>query len=154
MQTDDQLINAALKYDAPPAAVLLQFERLGDRAFDEIRRRLDEGKLPPRRQVFALRRLALLTRQACANRTEELLELALVRLQDESAIVRSGATNTAIWITLGLERNPTRASKAENRPGAKPRLRERIQAEVTRALARGLDPQQEKFARDFLGNKI
>jgi hypothetical protein len=131
---------------------LLEFERLGDVAFDEICRRMTAQSLPPHVQALALRRLALLARQACAKRKEELLDLALERLNSDDFIVRSGAANVAIWTTMILERTPSLVSRAENKPGATPSLRERVKVAVAQALQLGLDKAQTKFAREFLAH--
>jgi hypothetical protein len=109
---------------------LLAFERLGHPAFDEICRRLRSGKLNPRQQVLALRRLA---RQFCAGRKEEILDLALERMESDNEIIRSGAVNTGIWMTRILEGAPNLASRPENKPGATPSLGERVRAKVRRA---------------------
>jgi hypothetical protein len=142
---DDVLSNQEFDDD-----VLLRVERFGDTAFDEIRRRLMSQSLSPLQQVLALRSLARLTRQACAMRKDEVLELAVELLKSDDPFVRSGAVNTAIWISRMLEDNPNLVSRAENRPGANPSLRERVKAAVGPALRLGVDEEQTEFARKYL----
>ena len=144
---DDVLNNQEFDDD-----VLLRVERLGDTAFDEIRRRLMSRSLSPLQQVLALRSFARLTRQACAMRKEEVLELAVERLKSDDPFVRSGAVNTAIWISIMLRDNPNLASKAENRPGANPSLKERIKAAVGHAVQLGVDEEQAEFAGEYLAH--
>jgi hypothetical protein len=144
---DDVLSNQEVGDD-----VLLRFERLGDTAFDEICRRLMSQSLSPSQQVLALRRLVRLMRQFCAMRKEELLELAVERLKSDDPFVRSGAVNTAIWTAIMLQENPSLASKAENRPGANPSLRERVKAAVGHAVRLGVDEEQAEFAREYLAH--
>jgi hypothetical protein len=146
------VVRKALRESDPPGSVLLELEKLGDAAFDEIRQRLRGGGLSSREEVNALRRLSLLTRQACLGRKEEVLELAIERLSSDSRIVRSGAVHMVIATTLILEEYPTRASKAENRPGAVPSLRKRVQADVARAVERGIEEREVEFARRFLAD--
>jgi hypothetical protein len=144
---DDVLSNKQVGDD-----VLLRFERLGNTAFDEICRRLKSQSLSPLQQVLALRRLVRLTRQVCALRKEELLELAVARLKSDDPFVRSGAVNIAIWTAITLQENPGLVSKAENRPGANPSLRELVKTAVGQAVRLGADEEQAEFAREFLAH--
>jgi hypothetical protein len=144
------LINKVLNNEGDDG--LLEFERLGHPAFDEICHRLRSGSLNPRQQVLALRRLARLARQSCLERKEEILDLALERMESDSEIIRSGAVNTGIWMTRILENVPNLAFRPENKPGATPSLRERVKARVNRAAQRGLDPVQRRLAEEFLSD--
>jgi len=106
--------------------------------------------LPPTQQEWALRVLARLTRQNCAKRKEEVLDLALENLKSDNPIVRSGAVNTAIWSVLILEGNPGLVTMPENLPAATPSLRDRVKAAVGQAVQRGVDEKQARFARRFM----
>jgi hypothetical protein len=96
--------------------------------------------------------LSHLTRQACFSRKEEVFDQVLRHVASDSLIVRSAAVHMAIWTTFILERFPQRAMREENRPGAKPSLRERVQQIVRRALDRGLNAEVTELARRFLSN--
>jgi hypothetical protein len=144
------LIDNVLRSEDVGDDVLLRLEKLGDAAFDEIRRRLMSELLAPPQQVLALRRLVRLTRQVCAMRKEELLELAIERLKSDDSTIRSGAVNTAVWTAAVLEQNPNLALRPENRPGATPTLRERVKAAVGRAVQLGVEERQAEFAREYL----
>jgi hypothetical protein len=85
-------------------------------------------------------------------RKEELLELAVERLKSDDPFVRLGAVNTAIWTVIMLEVNPNLASKAENRPGASPSLRERVKVAVGHAVRLGVDGEQAEFAGENLAH--
>jgi hypothetical protein len=154
MTMDDEqraLVDQILNREEIGGDVLLEMERMGDVAFDEIHRRLSSSLLSPRQQVLALRRLARITRQARNRRKEELLDLAVERLKSDSRIVRSGAANIAIWTAATLEKNPNLVTRDENRSGATPSLRERIRSAIAEAVNLGLDETQDKFSRDYLG---
>ncbi|MBS2030981.1 MAG: hypothetical protein JST54_23970 [Deltaproteobacteria bacterium] len=83
----------------PGSQVLLELERIGEPAFDEISRAIREAGLRPLEQIRALRMLALLTRQACQSRRRDLLDLALSQMQSTDIRVRSAAANMAIGVT-------------------------------------------------------
>jgi hypothetical protein len=138
--------------DEPLPGIMLDLERLGDEAFDAIQGELNSGRLAPWQQINALRSLSYLTRQQCLSRKEEVLDQVLRYIESDDRNVRSVATHMAIWSTFILERFPHRAMRKENRPGANPSLRERIQHIVRRALGRGLDAEQAELARRFLNN--
>jgi hypothetical protein len=148
--TQQDLIDAVLSSEGVDDDVLLAVERLGDAAFDELSQRLRTGLLAPLQQVLALRTLSRLTRQNCAMRKEEVLELAVDRFRSDSRIVRSGAVNTAIWTAITLEENPKLATRQENRPGATPGLRARVKKALSHAVQLGIDEEQAEFARAYL----
>lgn len=147
-----EVVRTVIEIEEADPGVMLEFERLGDEAFDAICAELQSDRLTPQQQVNALRSLGRLTRQQCFDRKEAALEEALRLTESTSQIARSGGVNAAIWATLSLERFPERASRPENRPGAKPSLRQRVQQVVRRAVERGLDAEQDKFARRFLND--
>jgi hypothetical protein len=138
--------------EEPLPVVMLELERLGDEAFDIIQDELKSGRLTPKQQINALRSLSHLTRQQCFPREEELFDQILRHTTSDSRAVRSVAVHMAIWSTFILERFPQRATREENRPGAKPSLRERVQRVVKKALERGLDPKEAELAQRFLKN--
>ena len=148
-----QQILDTLKEPNPSYAKLRALEKLGEPAFDVIAGLLRGGELRSAHRLHALRRLALLTRQQCFERTEELLRLAFAAMQDTDQTLRSGATSMAITVTAILEKNPNPIRSPEMKPGAKPSLREQVQAKVRLALKLGLTEQEADFARKFLANE-
>jgi hypothetical protein len=148
-----QLVMETLRRPDPPSNKLLALERLGDEAFDLIVALFRSDELKPIQRVYALRRLARLTRQECYGRTEELFRLTLSVLDDPDRVLRSGATRAAIVLTWLLERNPRPIRSEELKPGSKPSLREQVQARVRVALELGLDDEDAELARKFLANE-
>jgi hypothetical protein len=106
----------------------------------------------PKQQRLVLRRLSLLTSQACAGRKEELLDLAMELLLSPDRVIGSGAVHMVICTVVILENTPSLVSRPENKPGATPTLRERIKAAVARAVQLGPNKRQDKFAREFLAH--
>jgi hypothetical protein len=153
-RNEEKIITEALRHASPSQETLRGLERCGDVAFDSIKDALLAGSLSPRERINGLRRLSFLSRQACFERKEEVLALALDALKDSDLAVRSGAANMVIGTTLLLERSPHRIKKDSYKPGARPSLREQMQAAVSEAAARGLDPEQTEYAQEFLANKV
>ena len=143
------LIGHVLSHEDASDHSLLTFEKLGGPAFVEIVGQLRAGLLSPKQQVLALRGLARLTR-ACPDRKEELLDLAMELLGSPDPVIRSGAINTTIWTAVILENTPSLVSRAENRPGAMPSLRDRVKVVVARAVELGVA--QDELAREYLAH--
>ncbi|MEJ7734399.1 MAG: hypothetical protein WKG00_35030 [Polyangiaceae bacterium] len=114
------MIEKCIKQENPSGDALLRMERAGDEAFDVIRDALIERPLGAHQKINALRRLALLTRQQCQERKEEVLDLALRSMRDESILVRSAATNAAIALVRLLEKLPAARFRTKYPVGAKP----------------------------------
>jgi hypothetical protein len=144
------LIRKVLSNECADDHVLLEFERLGELAFDEIVRQYRAGLLTPEQRRLILRRLALLSRHACADRKEEVLDLGLELLESPDRTIRSAAVTTTIWAVVLLESTPSLVSRAENRPGATPSLRARVKAAVRHALELGINESEVEFAHEFL----
>jgi hypothetical protein len=137
---DEQFVRAQLrKKDLSPKHAF-RLEQLGDAAFDFIVKEAWPG-LRGVEQVWALRRLVLLSRHFCVSRKPELVELALSLASTDEIEVRSGAVAIAIGV-LGLLEQLRNTDTAP--------LRARVRAVVTAALERGLDQDQGDYARRFL----
>lgn len=134
-----QLVKAAIDVGVSPWESL-EFQRLGDEAFDSILAELDKGQLAPRQQINALRALALLTKEFVPLRWEEVLDRGLPLATSDNIEVRSAAVNAAVWMTFILEGL------------GRPSPRERVQPVVSQAMNLGLDPEQASLAQGFLRN--
>lgn len=145
-----QLVLDTLTKDSPPPANLLKLERLGNDAFDFIVALLKDGKLKALQRRNAIRRLALLTRHQCFDRTDELLSISLDEMRSDDRCLRSGATICAVVAAQILTRSPNWISSPRFLPGAEPSLADVVKSAVQEALGLELDPGVEKFARQFL----
>lgn len=147
-----ELVGEALSKENADGRVLLEFERLGEPAFDEIVRQYRAGLLTAEQQRLMLRRLALLSRQACPNRTEEVVDLGMELLGSADRAIRTTVITTTIWGVALLEHTPSLVATAENSIGVLPSLRERVKAAVRHALELGIDESDADFAREFLAH--
>ena len=152
MKEPELIIRRVLELRDPPGKLLLELERLGALAFDEIARKLQQGELDPKQRVNALRRLALLTRQACQERKDDLLELGLRECDSDDSSVRSNAVMLVMTLTALLERFPNHAIRPENKPGAVPSLRSRVGRQVGDAVGRGVDNATARQVQEFLAS--
>jgi len=145
-----QLVMETLSVANPSPSKLVALERLGDEAFDLIVDVFKRQELRAQKRVNAIRRLGLLTRQQCFDRTEELLQLVLNTTGDSDRSVRAAATSAAILRTSLLEENPRSVRSPKLNPGTNPALREHINQRVRQALDLGLVQQDAELAKRFL----
>jgi hypothetical protein len=152
MSIDEQLLREALRVQPTEVEEYegdLSVESMGDEGFDWIVRELRGGELSVSETVRGLRLLARLTRQFCAERKGELLDVAMALAQSSRAQpeVRSAAAHIAVMnaqIAKGL-RDP---QKSYGR--ASDVVQTQVSQAVRRALEVGLTREVDGFVREYL----
>jgi hypothetical protein len=120
---------------------LLEVEAMGTPAFGALEQFLESGELREQEKVNALRALGILSRHACRDRVDEVVNWAMRLTSDGSKDVRSAAAEAAIWSFMTLEQTSGTRSKD---------VILRLRDALSGALENELAAESTQFVRRFL----
>lgn len=145
-ETIERVMRATDEDDFDPTSLGVEFEKSGDAAFDAIFSRLDLATTSDPGRIRALRTMALLCRQFCVSRRLELMAVGIRMMEHPSIRVRSAAVHSAVFNASSM--NYLTAFS----PEAKGAALEQVREAVSKAIQRGLEPEQDQLARRFIAS--